>query len=490
MYEHDSRQIAFHDEPFLFGGLPLNSDNRWVKLAGVIPWSRVEEAYRKNFRGNRGARAKSVRLALGCLIVKEQLQLSDCETVQMIREHPYIQYFLGYAEYRYDISLDPSLLTYFRKRFPADVVAQVNQWVVDAARLQESEEENDDEEGGHGGNVPDEPSVDSVPESENHGTLILDASCAPQDIQYPTDTRLLHESRQKLEEMMDTLQAGREERKPRNYRQRANKEYKRFSRNRRPTRKEIRTVLRRQLQYVSRDLRLVAEMQQDSTVVLSDRQRRDLEIVTRVYEQQRSMYASRTHGCADRIVSLHQPYVRPIVRGKATAKTEFGAKLTVSLVDGYAEVTTLSWDAYNESQDLIKATEAYKERYGHYPHRILADKIFRTRHNRRYCQARGIHLNGPPLGRPPKDRTIYDKQLRLEREDSRERNAIEGKFGEGKRRYSLGLVKTRLQETSETQIHLAFLVMNLQKILRDLFIFFFSTRFFAKRRLILVATVG
>jgi IS5 family transposase len=336
--------------------------------------------------------------------------------------------------------------------------------------------------------VPDEPSVDSVPESENHGTLILDASCAPQDIQYPTDTRLLHESRQKLEGMMDTLQAGREERKPRNYRQRANKEYKRFCRNRRPTRKEIRTVLRRQLQYVSRDLRLVAEMQQDSTVTLSERQRRDLEIVTRVYEQQRSMYASRTHGCADRIVSLHQPYVRPIVRGKATAKTEFGAKLTVSLMDGYAEVTTLSWDAYNESQDLIKATEAYKERYGHYPRRILADKIFRTRHNRRYCQARGIHLNGPPLGRPPKDRTVYDEQLRLEREDSRERNAIEGKFGEGKRRYSLGLVKTRLQETSETQIHLAFLVMNLQKILRDLFIFFFPMRFFAKRRQILVAT--
>jgi IS5 family transposase len=482
MYDHDSRQIAFHDEPFLFGGLPLNPDNRWVKLAGLIPWSRVEEAYRKNFRGNRGARAKSVRLALGCLIVKEQLQLSDVDTVQMIREHPYIQYFLGYANYRYDISLDPSLLTHFRKRFPADVVAQVNQWVVEAARLQASGGENDDEEGGDGGNLTDESSEGSVPETENHGTLILDASCVPQDIQYPTDVRLLHESRQKLEGMMDTLQEGREDKKPRNYRQRANREYKRFCRNRRPTRKEIRTALRRQLQYVSRDLRHVAKMQQDSTVTLSERQRRDLDVVRRVYEQQRSMYANRTHGCSDRIVSLHQPYVRPIVRGKATAKTEFGAKLTVSLVDGYAEVTTLSWDAYNESQDLIKAAEAYKVRHGHYPRRILADKIFRTRHNRRYCKARGIHLNGPPLGRPPKDRTVYDEQLRLEREESRERNAIEGKFGEGKRRYSLGLVKTRLQETSETQIHLAFLVMNLQKILRDLFIFIFSMRFFAKRR--------
>ncbi|NMA17272.1 MAG: transposase [Clostridiaceae bacterium] len=146
MYDHDSRQIAFHDEPFLFGGLPPNSDNRWVKLAGLIPWFRVEEAYRKNFRGHRGARAKSVSLVLGCLFVKEQLQLSDVDTVQMIREHPYIQYFLGYTDYRYDLSLDPSLLTHFRKRFPLDLIAQVNRWVIDAARAQASEEKSDEEE--------------------------------------------------------------------------------------------------------------------------------------------------------------------------------------------------------------------------------------------------------------------------------------------------------------------------------------------------------
>ena len=158
------------------------------------------------------------------------------------------------------------------------------------------------------------------------------------------------------------------------------------------------------------------------------------------------MYASRTHGCAHRVVSSHQLYVGLIIRGK----TEFGAKLTVSLVEGYEEVITLSWDAYNEYQDLIMAAEAYKVRYGHYPCRILANKIFRTRHNLRYCKARGNHLNGPPIGRSHKDRTVYDEQLRVEWEESRERNAIEGKFCEGKRRYSLGLVKTRLQETSET----------------------------------------
>ncbi len=134
-----------------------------------------------------------------------------------------------------------------------------------------------------------------------------------------------------------------------------------------------------------------------------------------------------------------------------------------------SEIVTLSWDAYSEGADLPKAIEAYKERYGYYPERVLGDKTFRTRENRKHCQERGIRLNGPPLGRPPKDRTIYDEQKRLERVESGERNAIESKFGEGKRRYRLPLVTTRLKETSETQIHLIFLVMNLKKILRDLF---------------------
>lgn len=348
MYTHDSRQIGFHDEPLLFGGLPLKADNRWVKMAGLIPWSRVEDEYRKNFRYNRGEQAKSARLALGCLIVKEQLQLSDRDTVEMIRENPYIQYFLGYADYQYDLSLDASLLTHFRKRFPSDVISQVNQWVIDAAL--DPDDDDQDEDGGS--STTDKPSEDTDLEADNRGTLILDASCAPQDIQYPTDTRLLHEARQKLESMIDTLQLGRTKKKPRSYRQKASKEYNLFSRKRRPTKKQIRTALRKQLQYVARDLRFVSEMQYDSTVTFSHQQLQYLETITLLYEQQKSMYDNRTSRCEDRIVSIHQPYVRPIVRGKANAGTEFGAKLTAFVVDGYTEVTTLSWDAYNKSQDL------------------------------------------------------------------------------------------------------------------------------------------
>lgn len=55
MYKHNARQMGFSDErPEMFGNLPLNPDDRWVKLAQLIPWSKVEEIYQQNFKSRRG----------------------------------------------------------------------------------------------------------------------------------------------------------------------------------------------------------------------------------------------------------------------------------------------------------------------------------------------------------------------------------------------------------------------------------------------------
>lgn len=127
MYNFNQQQTRFFDDPQLFGGIPLNPQNRWVRLAAQIPWTRVEDEYRKQFTKPRGQVAKPARFALGCLIVKEEMKLSDRDTVTLIRENPYIQYFLGCDHYNYDLSLDASLLTHFRKRFPAQLMAQINE---------------------------------------------------------------------------------------------------------------------------------------------------------------------------------------------------------------------------------------------------------------------------------------------------------------------------------------------------------------------------
>jgi transposase, IS5 family len=180
------------------------------------------------------------------------------------------------------------------------------------------------------------------------------------------------------------------------------------------------------------------------------------------------MHRNRTHRVPDRIVSIHQPWVRPIVRGKVTADVEFGAKICISMTDGYAAIERLDWDAYNETVTLTESIENYKNRTGHYPERVLADKIYRTRDNLNYCTERNIRFNGPKLGRPPKDKAIYTEQKRLEKQEAGERNAVEGKFGEAKRCYGLGRVMARLKNTSEIAIHMTFIVMNLEKRLRDI----------------------
>lgn len=185
------------------------------------------------------------------------------------------------------------------------------------------------------------------------------------------------------------------------------------------------------------------------------------------------MYRSSTHQVADRIVSLSQPWVRPIVRGKQNAEVEFGAKVEMSVVDGYLRIEDLRWSAFNESTTLIDSVEAYRKAYGHYPARVLADTIFRTRKNLKFCKRHGIHLNGPKLGKPYADPAVAKAQKKLEWLESGERGEIERKFGTAKRRYTLDCIVTKLQETSETHIHTIVLFMNLRKKLRLLLRQFF-----------------
>jgi hypothetical protein len=84
-------------------------------------------------------------------------------------------------------------------------------------------------------------------------------------------------------------------------------------------------------------------------------------------------------------VSISQPHVRPIVRGKAGVPMEFGAKISVSLVEGYTFIDRMSWDNFNESGELIEQIEQYRQRFGCYPESVHAGRIYRTRDNLKYC---------------------------------------------------------------------------------------------------------
>ena len=183
------------------------------------------------------------------------------------------------------------------------------------------------------------------------------------------------------------------------------------------------------------------------------------------------MYENNKRSIEKRIVSIEQPYIRPIVRGKAGRAVEFGAKISISYLDEYVFLDEISWENKDESTYLIEQVEKYFEYTRYYPESIHVDKIYRTKNNRKYCKKKGIRMSGPPLGRPKKN--VSKEEKKQAREDEKIRNRIEGKFGEGKRRYGLDLIKTKLTETSENKIAMIIFVMNLmtlvRRVLRELF---------------------
>ena len=185
------------------------------------------------------------------------------------------------------------------------------------------------------------------------------------------------------------------------------------------------------------------------------------------------MHRNKSHSVDDRIVNIYQPYVRPIVRGKDKAQVEFGAKIGVSQVDGYARINTFSWDAYNESTDLAKQVEAYKALKGYYPEVLIADQIYGNRANRAYLKEHGIRFCEKPLGRPMKE-TLSPYQKLKQKTERGIRNQIEGKFGQGKNAYELNKVRTRTSKTSESWIACIVFIMNLIKFDQDILLNFFD----------------
>ena len=476
MYKRHLNQINLLDDPEYFGGIALDPDNEWVRLAKLIPWHEFEGEYAASFPSGTGQPACNFRMALGALLIKERYQFSDEETVAHITMNPYLQYFIGLKAFTQKSPFDQSMMTRFRKRISTRTLQEVNDIIIGRPPERDDDhDDNDNNDSSSGG---------------NEGTLILDATCAPQNIRFPTDASLLNEARLNAEAIIDVLHENgltEGKKKPRTYREKAKRQYNGFSKSRKKTVKSIRKAIRRQLGYLKRDLGIIeriTEKHPEYSECLPKWLQERLPIIRILHAQQQEMFSTNTRRVDDRIVSLSQAWVRPIVRGKQNADVEFGAKVEMSDVNGFLRIEDLRWDAFNESKTLQASVENYRKAYGHYPERVLADKIFRTRENLGYCKEHNIHLNGPKLGKPASNPELRRQEQHLEWIESGERGDIERRFGISKQNYSLGCITAKLQHTSEVMIYLSVLMLNLQKRLRFLLRMFF--RFYYQSKLLLL----
>ena len=457
MYKFNrNSQITFSDfnQPL---GMKMNANNRWVKKAEMIPWDKIEGKYAKLFPSKTGMPAKPLRMALGSLLIQKQYGFSDEELVEQLRENPYYQYFIGMPGYEDKYLFVPSLLVEFRKRLSEEILIEVNEMVISNAMPEKDDSDDDNNSNNSDGGNSDNKET----KVENSGTLILDATCAPQNIEYPQDVNLLNECREKLEKLIDNICDNFNYYTPRMYREKARKDYLSMAKCKKRPAKRIRKAVKQQLQYVRRDLRYVDEFLALDDVQLTEKQTEMLDVIRKVYEQQKFMFDNKRHSVENRIVSISQPFIRPIVRGKAKSPVEFGAKLDLSVDEnGMARVEKLSFDAYNESEVLKTAVENYKQRTGHYPARVLVDQIYRNRENLNFCKKLNIRISGKRLGRPKQQET--DKKT--EYKDNTDRIEVERRFSLAKRKFGLGLLYTKLKNTTEASILLSVIAMNIDRL--------------------------
>lgn len=474
-YRDDENQLGIEEFFMPFGG-KLSRSNRWVKMAEMMPWSMIEDVYMRSMSLDTGRGAFPARVAYGAIFVKEHERLTDEETVTAIAENPYIQYFLGLKEFTDEPLFDASMMVHFRKRFSVEDLARINEAICTAKVPEEtrSVDRNDDDDrkdppsSSQGGKPNRNTSKEKLKRrKKNMGKLLMDATVAPADIKYPTDIDLLNKSREHLEKAIDILwnEIPHKGHKLPYSAKKARKAYLSIAKSKKWTASKVRKAIGEQLRYIEQAdrQRLMYENQIPNFEKLYPSWLKDrLAVIPIVYAQQKAMLENGTHKCEDRIVSLSQPHVRPIQRGKRPNPTEFGQKLHLSVVDGYTYLEQTSWSNFNEGKDLIAATEDYYRKFGYYPAAILADRIYQTRENRAYCKEKGIRLSGPPLGR----RKANDSDAKVERQmyrDACERNAVEGRNGNLKRRWGLDRIMSKLDETAKTEAALCIIAMNVSQ---------------------------
>lgn len=469
----------------------LSPDNRWVKLANLLDWDGLVAVYAKTMSCDHGAPGIDAHIVLGALIIKHIENKDDRGTIEAIQENPYMQYFLGLDGFTTEPVFDPSLFVYIRKRLGSGLLDQMNQMIITRALdLNSPKGSSQDKSANQKGKDNDDHTADNdivVSESTmpptkktdnavaNKGKLQIDATVADVYIQYPTDLNLLNESREKSEAIIDRLSVAlRLQRKPRTYRRIARKKYLNIAKKKNKSSKVIRRGIREQLGYLKRNLNSIDKLFEQhpmSENLLNKTDYRYLLVIRELHRQQLEMYSEKKHQIENRIVSIHQPHIRPIVRGKEKHKVEFGPKINASLQNGYARINDIQYEAYNESTRLIDTVENYKKLNSCYPELILTDKIYLTRANRAYLKEHNIRHTGKPLGRAPKEElTSYQKCK--QRKEQNERNQIEGKFGQAKRAYGLNRIMAKLPETQESWIATILLVINILKWSKDIFVLF------------------
>lgn len=429
--EAKERQYSFTHDWFVVPDLDENHE--LIKITKTINWVSLSEKIAKFYCPDNGRPTKPARAKVGLLILKHLYQLSDKDAVDLLKRDIYAQYLCDVSLKEAKNFLNPSSLTRLRKQIGVEGIKLIEQEVLNSlkrAKLLRGRK------------------------------LICDTTVVPSDIAYPTDVSLLEKVRQKA---LKYLEAAKEfgARSYRTYKRTAKKVYLSYQKIRHHTVKSRKKTQKKLLQFSQRNIRQLKEaLQQINNSKVKEQFLKEikqfLDTTTKIITQQRDVYKGLP--VKERIVSIHKPDIRPMVRGKYPNEVEFGPKVLLNLKNKFLFLEDLSFSNVSDVYLLDTSIKGYQERFGSLPTQLSTDRGFWSPENYNLAQDYGIakiaienkgkssHLKGKP----------YRKRLR------RLRCGIEAKISLAKRKFGLDRSRYSIPSGEEIWIRLGLLSMNLK----------------------------
>lgn len=287
------------------------------------------------------------------------------------------------------------------------------------------------------------------PYMTNLDTMYTDATCYESEMRFPTDQKLLWECIERSYVILCQVCSSLGIHRPRTKYLDVEKSNMAYVKQRKHTNVQTRKIIRRELNLLGKLLKEIRRIKRENEGLptISPRDCNLLDIISKIYRQQRNHFESDNprESIKDRIVSIHKPYVRPIVRGKEVKSVEFGAKCNNILIDGISFIEKLSFNAFNEGTRLVHCIKMHKRLFGVAVRKMGGDRGYAGNENRNYCKQHDIQTSFVKRGKPSKVQTEKDV---VRQELARVRaTAMEGSFGTQKEHYDLRKIKARRKNT-------------------------------------------
>jgi len=399
-YSHDPAQLSIFDFNNVLK-VNLSEDNELVKMRKLIPWDKLIELVFKKY-SDFGRPSRSVLLMLCLEILKRRFNLSDEDLFERFKTDFSFQYFCGFNSLAHgELPLDSSNMTKFRNRLDKDTLDEIENAVVSSL-------------------------IKHLPKKRRHSSIV-DTTCTPANITHPTDTKLLATVFNKAVDIAKKVGIAliRGKRKTKAL-------IRFFNLKKNKSMKEIVKVRKKLVRVTKSILLKINNKIQESKIEISKTIQQTLDIANKIVEQQDKRNQSKTNIIENRIVSLHEPNVRPIKRGKDNAKCEFGKKVAFCVIGETLLVSTkIESDAFDD-REMIKATiEKHKQITGRDPTEIISDRGGHNKENHDLLKEKNIKDGIQRLGKQK------DKPTRVQKRQRNRRSVIEGKIGTAKQWYGL-----------------------------------------------------